>query len=100
MRCFEAEAFSRTVVETVHSKFDVAQRDGFEGHFIWESKSRYPGADFSRISARAVMTNVRLFRATLVLQPNHLIPLPNSATVPEFLLRSAASAGRLPVNVG
>lgn len=36
MRCFEAEAFSRTVVETVHSKFDVAERDGFEGHFLWE----------------------------------------------------------------
>ena len=36
MRCFEAEAFSRTVVEMVHSQFDVVQRDGFEGHFLRE----------------------------------------------------------------
>ena len=36
MRCFEAEAFSRAAVETVHSQFNVAQRDRFEGHFLWE----------------------------------------------------------------
>ena len=36
MRCFEAEAFSPAVVQTMLSEFDVAQRDGFEGHFLWE----------------------------------------------------------------
>ena len=36
MRCFEAEAFSRTVVETMHGELDIFRGDGFEAHFLGE----------------------------------------------------------------
>jgi hypothetical protein len=36
MRCFEAEAFSGSVVESVHNEGDVLFSDGIEAHFLRE----------------------------------------------------------------
>jgi hypothetical protein len=36
MRCFEAKAFSGTVVEVVHGDKDFLFCDGIEAHFLWE----------------------------------------------------------------
>jgi hypothetical protein len=34
--CFESEAFSGSVIESVHGEVDVLAGDVIEGHFLWE----------------------------------------------------------------
>ena len=36
MRCLEAEAFSGSVIQSMHGEFDVLLGDFQEGHFLWE----------------------------------------------------------------
>ena len=36
MRCFVAEAFSGSVIETVGHEGDVLDGDAIEGHFLWK----------------------------------------------------------------
>ena len=42
MGCFEAEAFSGAVVETVHGELDVCAGDGLEAHLLREELADEP----------------------------------------------------------
>ena len=47
MRCFEAEAFSGSVVEVVHGDKDFFFCDEIEAHFLWEELERIKPFMFS-----------------------------------------------------